>query len=277
MSESSRSASSMLGQGMHAVLNRVPEPVLNRVGGWELRYPRFRRLVRWAVRPMQSSDTTISQGIGAGLLFNSSGGFPSRALGSVEPEVQDALAELLRPGDVFYDVGANIGYFTLIGARLVGPSGRVVAVEPQPEARQRLEHNVAINGFDNVTAIEAAVADEEGESELVVSHEGILEWAALETSPTTDVPKINVRVTTLDALRADLPPPTVVKLDVEGAEIRAVRGMRELLRSDRPAVVCEVHLALDDLRAASPPRATAPSVSGPSNGSDYCQILARPS
>lgn len=92
------------------------------------------------MRPMQKSDTTISHGIGAGLLFNSSGAFPSRALGTVETEVQDALAELLRPGDVFYDVGANVGYFTIIAARLVGPEGRVVAVEPQPEAVKRLQH-----------------------------------------------------------------------------------------------------------------------------------------
>jgi FkbM family methyltransferase len=262
---------------MHAVLERVPEPVLNHIGGWELRHAWFRSLVRWAVRPMQASDTTIGQGAGAGLLFNSAGGFPSRALGNVEPEVQSALTELLRPGDVFYDVGANIGYFTVIGARLVGTSGRVVAVEPQPEARRRLEHNVQLNGFGNITVVEAAVADEEGESDLVISHEGILEWASLDSSPAADVPKIRVPVTTIDALRAELPAPSLVKLDVEGAEIQAIRGMRETLRRDRPAVVCEVHLALDDVRAAFAAESYEAVRLGAQHGGDYCQVLARPS
>jgi FkbM family methyltransferase len=268
---------SIVGRTMHAALSRVPEPVLNRVGGWELRHPRFRSLVRWAVRPMQETDTTITQGLGAGLLFNSAGGFPSRALGHVEPEVQGALAELLRPGDVFYDVGANIGYFTVIGARLVGSSGRVVAVEPQPEALRRLAHNLAINGFDNVTIVEAAIADEEGESELAVSHEGILEWAALEASPPPDLPTIPVRVTTVDAIRAGLPAPEVVKLDVEGAEIRAVAGMRETLRRDKPAVVCEVHAALDEVRSALEAESYQVVRLGDQDGGDYCHILARPS
>ncbi len=200
---------------------------------------------------MQAADTTIKQGVGAGLLFNSSGGFPSRALGGVEPEVQSVLADLLAPGDAFYDVGANIGYFTVMGARLVGPTGRVVAVEPQPEAVRRLRHNVALNGFDNVTVIEAAVADEEGESDFVVSGEDILEWAALETTPAPDMQRIRVQVTTLDKLRAaGLPAPKLVKLDVEGAEVRVLNGMLTTLRRDKPAVVCEVHTSSDDVCAA---------------------------
>jgi FkbM family methyltransferase len=254
----------------------MPESALNLVGGWELRHPWFRRLVRWTMRPMQTSDTIISQGAGAGLLFNSSGGFPSRTLGHVEPEVQAALAELLEPGDVFYDVGANIGYFTLIGARLVGPAGRVVAVEPQPEALRRLHHNVALNRFANVTTIEAAVGDEEGSCSLVVSPEGILEWAALESSPTQTLPTIPVRVTTVDILRSDLPAPTLVKLDVEGAEDRALLGMHETLQRDRPVVVCEVHASLARVRALLEVENYEVVRLGAADGGDYCQVLGRP-
>jgi FkbM family methyltransferase len=273
--EPSRPSSSIAGRTLHAIVSHVPERVLNRVGGWELRHAWFRRVVRWTMRPMQATDTVITQGVGAGLLFKSSGGFPSRALGHVEPEVQEVLAELLRPGDAFYDVGANIGYFTLIGARLVSPTGRVVAVEPQPSALHRLRHNLAINGFDNVTVIEAAIADEEGECDLMVSPEGILEWAALAPSPIPGVPTIPVRVTTLDKLRADLPPPRVVKLDVEGAEGQAVRGMHEILCRDRPAVVCEVHTSVDELRLLLEAEGYNVVRLGDYVG-DYCQILARP-
>ena len=225
---------------------------------------------------MQTSDTTISQGVGAGLLFNSLGGFPSRALGHVEPEVQAVLAELLGPGDAFYDVGANIGYFTVIGARLVGPEGHVVAVEPQPEALLRLRHNLALNGFDNVTLIEAAVGDEEGESDLVVSPEGILEWAALASSPEPELPTIRVGVTTLDKLRGELPAPKLVKLDVEGAEGRALAGMRQTLRRDRPSVVCEVHVSPDDVRGRLEAEGYEVTRLGARDQSDYCQILGRP-
>jgi FkbM family methyltransferase len=224
---------------------------------------------------MQTTDTVIAQGVGAGLLFNSSGGFPSRALGYVEPEVQQVLAERLEPGDTFYDVGANIGYFTLIAARLVGPSGKVVAVEPQPEAVRRLRHNLELNGFDHVTIVEAAIGDEEGESPLVVSPEGILEWAALEPSPPRELPSIRVRTTTLDRLRTGLPAPRLVKLDVEGAEGRAVAGMRELLRHDRPAVVCEVHASLRELSAQLEAEGYDVVRLGPEGG-DYCQVLATP-
>ena len=274
---SPRPKSSAAGRALYAVVSRVPNRVLDHVGGWELRHPRFRRLVRWTVRPMQAADTRIKQGVGEGLLFNSSGGFPSRALGSVEPEVQAVLADLLAPGDVFYDVGANIGYFTVIAARLVGPGGRVVAVEPQPEAVSRLRHNLALNGFENITVVEAAVADEEGEANFVLSDEEILEWAALETTPAPGMPRIRVPVTTLDRLRAGgLPAPKLVKLDVEGAEIRALKGMRAMLRRDKPAVVCEVHAALDDVCEVLLAEAYEVTRLGHADDGDYGHILARP-
>ena len=187
------------------------------------------------------------------------------------------LADVLAPGDAFYDVGANIGYFTIMGARLVGPAGRVVAVEPQPEAVRRLRHNLALNGFDNVTVVETAVADEEGESDFVVSDEEVLEWAALETTPAPEMRRIRVPVTTLDTLRSTgLPAPKLVKLDVEGAEVRVLNGMLATLRRDRPAVVCEVHSSPDEFRAALEAEGYKVTRLGRTDEGSYGHVLGTP-
>ena len=87
---------------------------------------------------------------------------------------------------------------------------------------------------------------------------------------------IPVRVTTLDILRGDLPAPTLIKLDVEGAEDRALLGMRETLVRDRPAVVCEVHASLARMCALFEAENYEVVRLGASDGGDYCQVLGRP-
>jgi FkbM family methyltransferase len=271
---------SIYGRLLHAVIARAPVTVLNRLGKWEYEHPLFRRLARRFMQPMQAADTIISQGVGEGLRFRSAGGFPGRAIGMIEPEVQEALRDLIRPRDTFYDVGANIGFFTLLGARLVGPDGRVVAIEPQPEALAGLRHNVRINRFGNVTVVEAAIADSPGESEFHISHEGILEWGAL--GPGDDnVPTIRVRVTSLDhlVLEERLTPPSVLKLDIEGAEVRALRGMEETMRRHRPRIVCEIHTTLDDVVTLLEQHGYAVDVlagNGKTGEEYYGQVVATP-
>jgi FkbM family methyltransferase len=270
----------MYGRMLHLAVSRVPTPVLNRLGFWEYKHPLFRRLARRLLRPMQAADTAISQGPGSGLRFRSAGGFPGRAVGMIEPEVQSTLDDLITPGDAFYDLGANVGFFTLLGARLVGPSGHVIAVEPQPAAVEGLRHNVELNGFRNVTVIEAAVSDVPGQSEFHVSGEGILEWGALGPG-SGGVPTFEVRVTTVDALLSaeSLPPPSVVKLDVEGAEAGALRGMTETLTQHRPRLICEIHGTLDEVVAVLESAAYDIEImQGNAERGDgyYGQLVARP-
>jgi FkbM family methyltransferase len=239
----------LVGRLLNTLLSVTPTPVLARLGRWEYEHAWFRRLARGLLAPAQATATTITSGPGTGLVFTSAGGFPGRTLGMIEPELQAELAARLRDGDTFFDGGANVGFFTLIGARLVGPGGRVVAIEPQPEAAARLRANVAANGFENVTIVEAAVADAAGTEAFHFSGEGILEWGALGAG-SGGTPVIEVAVTTVDALVAEgLPPPSLVKLDVEGAELRALRGMRETIAARRPTIVCEIHGTLDETRA----------------------------
>ena len=163
--------------------------------------------------------------------------------GTLEPPVQEALRRLLAPGDVFYDVGANVGFFTLIGARLVGPEGRVVAFEPVPWCATAVAHNIALNGFEHAQIRTAAVGGADGRSRLLVVGEA--SWSHLEsTGRHADVrDEIDVDVVALDSLVAagTIPPPDVLKIDTEGAELQAIEGARETIARHRPAIVCELH------------------------------------
>jgi FkbM family methyltransferase len=157
------------------------------------------------------------------------------------------LVSALQPGDTFIDVGANIGYFTVLAARRVGDTGRVYAFEPHPDARAQLAANVARNGVaDRVEICSDALSDADGCAvELFVP--GQESTLATLRPPTAAVPaseftrSIPVRTTTLDAwLRTHPCDPALIKMDVEGAEDLVFRGMENTLRSHPPRrIVCE--------------------------------------
>jgi FkbM family methyltransferase len=163
--------------------------------------------------------------------------------GTLEPPVQEALRRLLAPGAVFYDVGANIGFFTILGARLVGPQGRVVAFEPVPACARAVARNIAINGFENADVREQAVGAAGGRERLLVVGEA--SWSHLaSTGRHADVrDELDVAVVAIDDLvgAGAIPPPDVVKIDTEGAELQALAGMRATIERHRPAIVCELH------------------------------------
>ena len=163
--------------------------------------------------------------------------------GTLEPPVQEALRRLLAPGGVFFDVGANIGFFTVLGARLVGPQGRVVAFEPVPACARAVARNIELNGFGHAEIREEAVGARSGSARLLVVGEA--SWSHLaSTGRHADVrDEIDVAVVSIDELVAAgaIPPPDVVKIDTEGAELQAIAGMRATIASHRPAIVCELH------------------------------------
>lgn len=163
--------------------------------------------------------------------------------GTLEPPVQEALRRLLAPGAVFYDVGANVGFFTILGARLVGAGGRVVAFEPVPACARAVASNIALNDFAHAQIREAAVGAASGRDRLLVVGEA--SWSHLaSTGRHADVrDEIDVAVVAIDELvdAGDIPPPDVVKIDTEGAELQALEGMRATITSHRPAIVCELH------------------------------------
>ncbi len=159
-----------------------------------------------------------------------------------EPELR-ALDRFLRPGEVFVDVGANIGLYTLKGARIVGPAGRVLAVEPGSAVGVLLAANVALNDYRQVSIVAKALADEAG-------------WATLHHVPLGNDPQAfslltggavldgeKVETTTLDRLVAEhaLPRVDCIKIDVEGAEHMVVAGGRETFERWHPTVILEIN------------------------------------
>ncbi|HVF79613.1 MAG TPA: FkbM family methyltransferase [Solirubrobacteraceae bacterium] len=163
--------------------------------------------------------------------------------GTLEPPVQEALRRLLAPGAVFYDVGANVGFFTILGARLVGPEGRVVAFEPVPACARAVARNIALNDFAHAEIREEAVGATSGSAQLLVVGEA--SWSHLaSTGRHADVrAQLDVRIVSIDELVTSgaIPPPDVLKIDTEGAELQAIEGMRTTIERHRPAIVCELH------------------------------------
>lgn len=169
-----------------------------------------------------------------------------------EPGQTALLGERLRPGMTVVDGGAHVGYFTCLAARLVGPRGLVLAFEPAPRNFQLLLANVWRNGFTNVVCFPWALGAAPGLAELSLSATNTgdhrLHGGATGVTET-------VRVAALDEVIAIRPPVDVVKLDVQGNEEAAVRGMERLLAaSPRALVVVELSPA-DASSADSDPRA----------------------
>jgi FkbM family methyltransferase len=157
-------------------------------------------------------------------------------LGTHEERVQETLARLVRPGFVVYDIGAHIGFFSLLCSRLAGSSGRVFAFEPRAENIARLEKNVEANAAGNVEVVPAAASDRSGEASFAM-HDSTLEGYLV---PDGDASATRVRTESVDALVAGgMAPPD--KIDVEGAEAAVVRGAARTIDAHRPLLLIEVH------------------------------------
>ncbi len=162
--------------------------------------------------------------------------------GGVEPEVQAALQQHLRAGMTFYDIGANIGFFSLLAARLVGKEGRVVAFEADPEIATRLREHVARNELGWITVEEKAVWSEPrtvffARTDPATSPDRGLGHVVSERAGDT----IQVSAESLDDYTWTQLSPDFLKCDVEGAEVEVFRGARRLLKEKRPGIICEMH------------------------------------
>ncbi|MDY7024402.1 MAG: FkbM family methyltransferase, partial [Cyanobacteriota bacterium] len=189
-----------------------------------------------------SQQVTLSQGVGAGLKFNSDYSNRDYATGTYELPIQQALEKYLKPNSVFYDIGANIGFFTVIAAQLVGESGRVYAFEPVPKNADRIRHNAEINEFSQVTVFEKAVAASAGTAELLLAHHSGGATLASAGTPPDLRGKMDVELVSIDELISaqKIQPPTIVKIDVEGAEIAVLQGMIQTLKQFKPILIYEV-------------------------------------
>lgn len=163
-----------------------------------------------------------------------------------EPNSERAMQLHLRPRMTMYDLGANIGFLSLIAARLVGPSGRVFSFEADPEIAARLRENLSHNNFAHAVVIEKAVWSESG----------AVSFARVDTSTSPDrglgrvfsgdataAGAIHVPAISLDDFILSHPAPDFVKCDVEGSEVAVFQGAERLLREVRPILLVEMHSA----------------------------------
>ena len=146
----------------------------------------------------------------------------------------EAMARLVRPGMTAVDIGANLGYFTVLMSELVGPSGRVHAFEPNPALAERLRKSVYVNGFAWTTVHELALSDAAGEAALSVPAGDPKNGQIVPIGP--GGPRLRVETGRLDALPGLLDA-DILKIDVEGAEQAVWRGMAGLLESPRPLTI----------------------------------------
>jgi FkbM family methyltransferase len=175
----------------------------------------------------RSGPPTVIHIEGCSLRLDLSDGL-SRALWLTRrlPQSGAALRSLCRPGDVVLDVGANLGYMALVAARAVGPSGRVIAIEPAARSFELLRMNAEMNFPDRITPIRAACDEEDGTAKLVVSEDSE-EYSSLSSALMPGKSHVEtVPARSLRSLIEDLGvSPDVVKVDVEGAEWAVLKGL----------------------------------------------------
>ena len=200
-------------------------------------------------RPLTTGEISVAAGLPARLRL-SAADLPLEhhsgheiVLGRLETSVQDALRRHVGKGAVVYDVGANVGFFSLLAARLAGPGGRVYAFEPLPSNASSVRSHAALNGFDTIEVLELALSDTAGEERLSVPEDASWSYCEHRDPGRRVARKVTVRKDTVDRLLGSgrLPPPDVVKVDVEGAEVEVVAGMERMLRQHRVALICELH------------------------------------
>lgn len=160
-----------------------------------------------------------------------------------EADVCDFVRRYLRPGMVFFDVGANIGQYTLLAAKRVGGTGSVHSFEPAPLECFKLRRNVNLNGFENVVINQTAVCDTDGDVQLQICGHGLGVYNSIGrplasgNSATVDVPSVALDTYAQSSAIGKI---DLLKLDIEGAELAAITGASKLLSSqDAPAIICE--------------------------------------
>jgi len=164
-------------------------------------------------------------------------------LGTHDPTVQRVLVSHLKPGNCFYDVGAHVGFFSILAAGLVGEKGVIVALEPDRRNVALLWETLARNSLTLITdVVNQAAWSRAGNVRLLSANPGPHSNTGMSKIVPGNLPdSYEVSCTTLDKLSKTHPAPTLIKIDVEGAESEVLKGAEELFKHSRPHLICEVH------------------------------------
>ncbi len=197
------------------------------------------KLLRWPLRLIpKNSQVRILQGSLRGKKWIAGSSNHGCWLGSYELSKQKAFSEALRPGHIVYDLGANVGFYSLLASVMVGPQGKVFSFEPAPRNLVLLRKHLALNAVANCVIYEAAVTDSRG----LANFDPAGDWS--EGHLTTESTNcFTVPTVALDDLvsSGELPVPQVIKCDIEGAEYKALKGAVKILEAAAPVIFLATH------------------------------------
>lgn len=162
--------------------------------------------------------------------------------GYYEKELRELLKKIVRPGDVFLDLGANIGYFSLLVANDF-PSAKIISFEPIKALFQNMNDNISLNNIKNISTINAAVGEINDEEDLFVSAPDNLGMSSFKQPENYSGKKEKVIVVTIDDWfkTSGLSKIDIIKLDVEGSELAGLKGMKEVLQKQKPVLIVEIN------------------------------------
>ncbi len=168
--------------------------------------------------------------------------------GTREPTHTKLMQDVLKPGDVVVDIGANIGYYALMEARAVGKAGQVYAIEPVPANMAMLKRNIKLNGYKNIKTFALAIGGGNKKEYIYLATKSNLSTLTKNESDKMDLrikDKVPVQVVTLDTFLKDKKFPDVIRMDVEGYETEIIKGMKSILTRLRPLkIFMELHCCL---------------------------------
>jgi FkbM family methyltransferase len=164
--------------------------------------------------------------------------------GEWEPHIAQNCQRLLRINDVFFDIGANAGCISLDTRALVGEEVRMYLFEPQPSLSNTIRQSIAVNGFNNVQVFEVLLGSYDGTGELYLTSHAI---HASMIPREKAFNKINLPIWKVDTLVATgrCPPPDIIKIDTEGAELQILDGMRNTLKDYSPTILFEADVNMN--------------------------------
>ncbi len=187
----------------------------------------------------------IRSGFLKGMRWSASVSDTSYLVGTYEEDAIEKFQTYLKPGGALYDIGANAGYFSLVGAKLLAEGGKVYAFEPMPDNLALLHKHLKINQLSNVEVLPLAVNDKGGTLTFTYS-DNLSANTYVADSPMFNRQErtLQVESTSLDQFmesQSDLTPPTLIKIDVEGAEYDVLVGAKNTLIRYQPAILLATH------------------------------------
>ncbi len=212
--------------------------------GWGLftRFPWLKNIYLYLLHAFKPTGILLLKVQGNKLYVDTRDEGVSRLLiedGIIEPAITHLFRSILKEGMTVVDIGANLGYYTLLSARLVGKHGKVYAFEPVPHNFKLLEKSIAANRFTNITAIEKAVSDKQGKTRIYIDAGNFGNHTLVYGTTHAVHGAIEIETISLDEFFNDDEKIDLIKMDAEGAEGLIIEGGRKILARKNIRIIME--------------------------------------